>query len=347
MDYKISMIVPVYNAQESLDSAINSIINQTIGFENIELILVDDNSNDKSQEIIRKYANEHDNIIGVFLSENSGLPGKPRSTGIKYAKAQYLMFLDADDEYLPNACEKLYDTIISENSDFVMCAHFWNLDGEKMKVNILHNCEDNSDIININPLLNQMNFIRLSYNHVAPWGKIFNKELIVENDISFPEDTLAEDTYFYFKALINSKKVTLLPNDKLYIYNVFESQNSVIHDHNLKKFNYFFEGFKNVMDLLKDVPFTKERILFSNMSAILLIFSNLSRKDKKENISKIYDFEISLDQEVNFQKKELDFLNNLILKRHFTLAIIVSDLYSLLYNNKKIKKFYRKFNHRH
>ncbi|RPF51738.1 glycosyltransferase involved in cell wall biosynthesis [Methanobrevibacter gottschalkii DSM 11977] len=346
MDFKISVIAPVYNAVDSLEIAINSIINQTIGFKNIELILVDDKSNDGSQDIIKKYADKYENVIGIFLKENSGLPGKPRSLGIKYASAPYLMFLDADDEYLPNAFELLYNTIVNEKSDFVMGSHFWNMNGERMKINILHDCNDKSDVININPFLNQRNFILLSYNHVAPWGKIFNKELILKNNISFPEDTLAEDTYFYFKTLINSKKVTLLPNDSLYMYNVFENKDSVIHTHNLSKFNYFLKGFANVMELIKDIPFSKERILISNMGSLLLIFSNLSMKEKKEAVPKIYYFEKSLDEEVVLKRKELILLNKLILKKHFYLAIIISDIYSILYNNEKIKNLYRKWGHK-
>ncbi|SEL01837.1 Glycosyltransferase involved in cell wall bisynthesis [Methanobrevibacter gottschalkii] len=346
MDYKISMIVPVYNARDSLDSAINSVINQSIGFENIELILVDDNSNDGSKEIIQEYADKYDNIVGVFLSENSGLPGKPRSTGIKYASAHYLMFLDADDEYVPNACEIYYNTIVREKSDFVMSSHFWNLDGMRMGVNIRHDCEDESDVLNFTPLLNEKNFIRLSYNHVAPWGKIYNKKVILENDIVFPEDILAEDTYFYFKTLINSKKVTYLPNFQLYIYNVIENQDSVIHTHDLHKFNLFLNGLIKVMDLLKDIQYSKERILISNIGSLLLMFSNLSRKDKKEAVLKIYEFEKSLNQQVIFDRPELVLLNGLILKKHFSLSIFVSDVYSMLYNNKTIKRGYRRFTHK-
>ncbi len=346
MDYKISIVVPVYNARDSLDSAINSIIKQSIGFENLELILVDDKSDDGSQEIIQKYVNKYENVVGVFLSENSGLPGKPRSTGIKYASAPYLMFLDSDDEYVPNACEIYYDTIVREKSDFVMSSHFWNLDGVMMGVNIRHDCEDESDVLNFTPLLNEKNFIRLSYNHVAPWGKIYNKKIILENDINFPEDTLAEDTYFYFKTLINSKRVTYLPNFQLYVYNVIESQDSVIHTHDLHKFNLFLNGLIKVRDLLKDISYSKERILISNIGSLLLMFSNLSRNDKNEAVLKIYDFEKSLNQQVVFDRPELVFLNSLILKKHFTLAIIVSEIYSRLYNNKTIKNGYRRFTHK-
>ena len=234
--YKISVIIPVYNAEKYLKTAIDSIINQTIGFDNIELIIVNDNSKDNSKKIIKNYANKYNNIIDIHLDKNSGLPGKPRNIGIDKATADYIIFLDADDEYFPNAFELLYNTIVSEKSDFVMGSHFHDNGIRQLKINILHYCDDNSDIININPLKNQINFNRTSHNHVAPWGKIFNKTLINENNIRFPEDTLAEDTYFYFKTLINSTKITLLPNNIIYKYNIYETSKSTIHKHNLKSY---------------------------------------------------------------------------------------------------------------
>ena len=342
--YKISTIIPIYNAEDYLEVAINSIINQTFGFENIELILVDDNSSDNSGIIIKKYADKYDNVIALKLDKNSGLPGKPRNRGIDYSTSPYLIFIDADDEYLPQAFELLYDAIEKEGSDFVMGAHFWNLNGERLRVNILHYCDDTSDVININPLLNQKNFDRVSHNHVAPWGKIFRKSILEKNNIRFPEDTLAEDTYFYFKVLINSKKVTLLPNNEMYVYNIVENSKSIIHEHNLDKFNYFLNGLIKVKAVLDDVPFSKEIPITSNIGSLLLMFSNLKWKDKNDAALRIYDFESSLDEKVVFQKKEIEILNNAIMNRQFKRAIIISELYSLLYNNETIKNIYRKFN---
>ncbi len=66
MTFKISVIMPVYNAEDELNTAIDSIINQSFGFENIELIIVDDCSTDNSRNIITDYANEYENIIPVF-----------------------------------------------------------------------------------------------------------------------------------------------------------------------------------------------------------------------------------------------------------------------------------------
>lgn len=340
--FKISVIIPVYNAEKYLKTAINSVINQTIGFENIELIIINDKSTDNSENIINEYANKFDNIIAIHLNKNSGLPGKPRNIGIDISTTNYIIFLDADDEYLPNAFELLYNTITSENSDFVMGSHFHNNGKRKIKINILHYCNETSDIININPLKNQHTFDMTSHNHVAPWGKIFNKKLITDHNIRFPEDTLAEDTYFYFKTLKNSKKVTLLPNNEIYIYNIYESSKSTIHNHNLTAFNNYLKGFSNVIHVLKEIPFSKHIILNSNIGNLLLIFTNLNLKDKKENIVKLYEFEISLDERVKFGKKELKTLNNLILKKRFILAIFISEIYKILYNINFIKQIYRK-----
>ena len=73
-------------------------INQTLGFENIELILVDDNSNDDSKQIISELVRKYSNIKPIFLTENSGNASYPRNVGIENATAEYLLFMDSDDE---------------------------------------------------------------------------------------------------------------------------------------------------------------------------------------------------------------------------------------------------------
>ena len=81
--YKISIITPIFNAEKFLRNTIESIIKQSIGFENIELILIDDKSTDKSGEIIKDYANKYDNIKPIFLEKNSGAASFPRNKGIE------------------------------------------------------------------------------------------------------------------------------------------------------------------------------------------------------------------------------------------------------------------------
>lgn len=340
MCFKVSVIIPVYNAENDLPSAIDSVIDQSIGFNNIELIFVDDASTDSSKIIINQYQKNCDNIKLVELQKNSGLPGKPRSRGIEYATSDYIIFLDSDDTYQKEAFEILYRAIEETGSDFVIASHYINLDGEMVEANLIPTDEK---MISFNPLNNQKTFDLLSYNHlVAPWGKIFKKELITSNDIKFPEDSLCEDTYFYFKALINSKKVTLLPKNYLYVYNTFENKRTAIHGHDVKKFNNFLRGMNYTKELLNDLNLSINVFLAENIASLLLIFSNLKKEDKKEAILKIYEFE--KDLKIEIPRKEILILNNLILKKQFQFAIWISNFYSFLYNNNFIKNIYRKFN---
>ena len=340
MTFKISVIIPVFNAENDLKQSMESVINQSFGFEKIELILVDDASTDNSKEIIKSYQKQYENIKLVELNQNSGLPGKPRSLGIDYATSDYIIFLDADDSYEPEAFELLYNTITEENSDFVIASHYINLDGDMVKANLI---SSDKEIISFDPLENQETFDKLSYNHlVAPWGKIFNKEFIIKNDIRFPEDSLCEDAYFYFKALINSKKVTLLPKQYLYVYNTFENKKTAIHGHDIRKFDNFLRGMEYTMELLEGINLSMNVFLAENIASLLLIFSNLEKSYKNDAVLKIYEFEKNLD--IRIPRKEIALLNSFILKRQFALAIFISNGYSFLYNNNSIKNIYRKFN---
>ena len=97
-------------------------------------------------------------------------------------------------------------------------------------------------------------------------------------------------------------------------------------------------------ELLNGVNFSINVFLAENIASLLLIFSNLTNDDKKEAILKIYEFEKDLN--IKIPRKEIAILNNLILKKHFTLAIWLSNFYSLLYSNHFIKNVYRKLNNR-
>lgn len=115
----ISIIIPVYNAENSIKRAFDSLLNQTIGFENLEVILIDDNSTDDSPNIIKDYSNKYGNVKTIFLDKNSGSGGKPRNIGLMYTTKDYVMFSGSDDEFFNDACEVLYGEITSEDIDIV------------------------------------------------------------------------------------------------------------------------------------------------------------------------------------------------------------------------------------
>ena len=117
--YKVSIIVPVYNASDYLDDCILSVINQSYGFKNIELVLVNDGSKDNSLEICRNYASKYENIK-VIDKVNSGV-SETRNLGFKESTGNYIMFLDSDDLISKDSIKYLSRFLDSNgNVDFVI-----------------------------------------------------------------------------------------------------------------------------------------------------------------------------------------------------------------------------------
>ena len=112
---KISIIVPVYNSENYVKKTIESLVKQTL--KEIEIILVDDGSKDNSGKICDEYAKKDERIL-VIHKENAG-QAKARNTGIDIAKGKYIMFLDADDMYEANTCEKMYNKAEEQQADYV------------------------------------------------------------------------------------------------------------------------------------------------------------------------------------------------------------------------------------
>ena len=205
--YKISIIMPVYNMENYINRSLNSIINQSFNFSDLEVILVDDCSTDNTQNIIKEYMEKYKNIKCIFLNENSGFAGKPRNIGVNHASCDYIMFLDPDDMYLPNACEILYDIITNDDVDLVsgnyIDAKFnennpynwksrFNLSGYKIKANSV---TDNTNLLNVHPSI---------------WAKIYRRDLITSNQIFFPENLPGEDLYFNFLSLFLAKGIIFI-----------------------------------------------------------------------------------------------------------------------------------------
>lgn len=118
--YKFSIITAVYNLEDYIEDSINSVINQTIGFENVQLILVNDGSEDNSESICLKFKEMYPDNIVYIAKENGGV-SSARNLGINYIEGKYVSFLDGDDKYGSNVLEKVYD-FMEENYDKVDCS---------------------------------------------------------------------------------------------------------------------------------------------------------------------------------------------------------------------------------
>ena len=121
---KVSIIIPVYNREEYLDRCISSMINQT--FSNIEIILVNDGSVDRSAEICDSYA-EKDSRITVIHKPNGGV-SSARNAGLEIMSGDYLCFCDSDDCFHPEMVEKTLKQILAEDADMCTCNNYHNFE---------------------------------------------------------------------------------------------------------------------------------------------------------------------------------------------------------------------------
>ena len=127
----VSVVMPNYNGARFIGSAIESVLMQTYG--NIELIIVDDHSNDASLEIIQKYCKEDSRVSVIKLTKNSGV-AVARNTGIGAAQGQYIALLDSDDVWEKDKIELQLDLAITKGSDLVYCSYgFINENGLSVK----------------------------------------------------------------------------------------------------------------------------------------------------------------------------------------------------------------------
>lgn len=209
---KISVIVPIYNSEKKIQKNIESIINQT--YSNLEIILINDGSTDKSPEIIEKYAKE-DYRIKVINQENQGVSFS-RNVGIELATGQYITFIDADDFIAKNYMEKLYNEAKKESCDIVKCLFRRNnFEIKYFKEKMIYNLKNKEEI----QLLENEMFRTFKFNQV--WGQLIKSNIVkkLRFDINLK---MGEDYIFNYYLYQNANRISILP-DCLYFYNVSEN----------------------------------------------------------------------------------------------------------------------------
>lgn len=333
--YSITIIIPVHNIEKYLEQTLNSLLNQSIGYENLEVIMVNDCSTDGSGKIIDKYARKYENFVAIHLPENNGLPGKPRNIGIERATGEYLMFMDHDDYYSDDACEVFYNRITNENADVLFSRYNYIFDGGQVKQSFNHFEELNE--ISLNSVDENKELFK-----IAPsiWTKLFKRSFILENDIRFPEGMLAEDLSFVVHAFLKAHGIIYLNNYFGYNYRIrnSEGEKSTIHIRNKKYLLAMINGYYHTYNIIKDqkkeeyFPIIFEGNLQYWMGSFIL--SDTKPSEKLELLEMIAPlFEKQKEHGFNLDKIYLPLFND-ISNKEFNRAILISEM---MENFKKIE----------
>ena len=193
----ISIVIPVYNVKKYLSKCIDSVISQT--YSNIEIILVDDGSNDGCSEMCDKYK-KNDNRVIVIHKENGGL-SDARNVGIKIARGEYITFIDSDDFIEKNYIEYLYSLINENNSDLAICEYKYITE----KNQILNKFDDNGCV---NVFSRKEALIELCNEKMfsnSAWGKLYLTKCFC--DIEYPKGKLFEDIPTTYKLFAKCNSI--------------------------------------------------------------------------------------------------------------------------------------------
>ena len=228
---KISVIVPVYNVEKYIDKCLKSLTQQTL--QDIEIIIVNDGTLDKSVEIIEKYVKENPSKIKYYEKENGGL-SSARNYGLEYATGDYIAFLDSDDYVETNMYEEMYSLAKKENADMVECDFIWEWEYGKKIFDKRREYKSKEEM--------------MKKPRVVAWNKIYKREIINKYKIRFPEGLIYEDMEFFYKLLPHLNKISYI--NKYFVY--YTQREDSITNKQTQKVEDIFKILDNIFDYYID-----------------------------------------------------------------------------------------------
>lgn len=283
----ISIIVPVYNSEKTLERCIDSLICQT--YQDIEILLVIDGPTDSSEEIGKSYE-KTDSRVKVIMKSNEGVSAA-RNTGLEYAKGDYIQFVDSDDYIASDMCEKLLGIVDKSNAEIVLCGFhhlFVNRDIVKVPQCGIYSLKGSPE-----------EFLRLYETGFLnmPWNKLFKRELIKNRfDTSI---SLGEDLLFNLSYMKDVKNIAVI-EEPLYYYIQQKGQDTLSSKKRKDKYEIAIKICEAVKEfyryLLEDIPKEKRDMQLKKGEQIIYKRLILEFLDEIEGMA--YDKTISRSQKL-------------------------------------------------
>ena len=207
-DIKVTVVMPIYNAEAYLRPALDTVTEQTL--REIEIICIDDGSTDKSLEAVKEYQ-KRDSRIRIVTENNAG-PAAARNKGIVRARGEYIAFLDADDFYELTLLEELY-TFASENALDIAVCDYDVYNNKKARFTAAAD-SDYGTIFSRSPITSKNEYpdyiLQATTGYV--WNKLFRREFLTEKGLLFlPELYVFEDVHFVATCLSMAEKIGKVP----------------------------------------------------------------------------------------------------------------------------------------
>ena len=225
----VSVIVPFYNVENYIEKCLQTLVGQTL--DDIEIILVNDGSKDRSKIVVDKFLKQYPEKIVYLEKENGGL-SDARNYAIPYAKGEYIAFLDSDDYVEKTMYKDMYVLAKKEDSSMVECNFYWEYpDKKKEDVGIVYNGKKEM----------------LEKIRVVAWNKLIRKEVLEKSKVLFPKGLRYEDVEFTYKLIPYLDKVSFLKKPCVHY---IQREGSISNNQNERN-EEIFDILANVIDFYK------------------------------------------------------------------------------------------------
>ena len=293
---KVSIIVPFYNVEGYIEKCLETLVNQTL--QEIEIILVNDGSKDRSINIVQKFLQRYPDKIVYLEKENGGL-SDARNFGILHSKGEYIAFLDSDDYVEKGMYQKMYELAKKENSDMVQCNFYWEYP-DKRKIGKMIEYDNKNKM--------------LENARVEAWNKLIKREILEKANIQFPKGYQYEDVEFTYKLIPFIERVSFIKEP---LVHYIQREGSISNSQNERTME-IFDVLEHVIDFYKEnniynkysteLEYIYVRYAFSSSLRRIMKIPNEELKDKliEETWKKVHE-------------KFPNWKNNEILKKNKTL----------------------------
>lgn len=290
MSYELSVIIPVFNAEDYIKECLDSVVDQSLGIDNIEVIIVNDNSCDSTLDIISQYTDKYPSFKLISNKSNLG-PGESRNMALKEVSSDYVTYLDADDFISQNAYEDALSKINEFNADLLIYNWETYTGSDYVEPINIHqqNTLENKLITDIkqNPKL---------FLSTAPWNKIYHRSLF--KYLKFSKG-FYEDNIVAILALINAKRI-FLSKDSIYYYR--KNSDSTTENITVDSSIHLSNSIKEIFDLRYEYPEFLNDLKLLNINFIYDIlfwtyYYNWALADELKIINKLKSVIIPLKKE--------------------------------------------------
>lgn len=300
MEELISVVVPIYGVEKYLASCVESICRQT--YHNLEILLIDDGSPDRSGEIADELAKK-DTRIHVIHKENGGL-SDARNAGIDAATGEYITFVDSDDTIHPDMLKNLFAVLHQEKSDIACCRYVEHYEDEEILLRDI--VLDPVQTLDSTQALKRL-FVAASAQEVVACCKLYRKTLF-SADIRFPKGKLHEDNFTTYRLYARASKISFLEQE-MYFY--LQRKGSITGQFKLKRLEAL-EAAQAALRYVKEngLPLIREveyYLLRTNLSLIeQMILEGLETHPARKTLEKsLFNREYRLFTNPYFTKKTL------------------------------------------